>query len=331
MKISCGASSMAAVLLTASVSFCGEPGSIEAIVGGLEPASAYRAQLRETLRGFPEPDVVSVILEHLETDPRFHDRTLRSIAYGLLDDFHAEKTPEGLAQLLTGLKEHGYGANALGRLGSNPPPGVVEALGNRLVTGPSDGQDPVVRSLGAYKELSLPYFDAVAAVLERKDLEYPSRFTAAKALVAIGGIEKALEKFRNDDADAATEKIVLNAVGYWGLQTWGTYNADESVRQTLKRRTLSGLKHPDRDVRNAAMEATFVGPYNMEIAVKGADGRWTLNPEVAEALRYMATNDPDEKLRAKALLGLNDDYTRLGEKIERNRKKMEKPVPATQP
>jgi hypothetical protein len=295
---------------------------IESVVQQLDASAGGEPYTTaEILKGFPLEDAVKVITRNMAENPRFQERRIRTLAYGILSELRAETVPDGLSQFLIGLEE-GYGAGGLGRLGASAPPEVIQVLGEALRKGPSEKQWSVIVALGAYGERSSAYFDDVAPVLHRTNLSPSLRKAAAEALISIGGMDKAVEQFDLAKDDHAGEELLMHLFAARGHKTRGSFNSSEDTRNAIRERVLGNLKHSNRDVRLAAMEAMVWGSHVMDIVVRDAAGRWILNPEVAVVLRDVAANDPDEEIRNKAIKGLNDDYTRFGERIERMKERI---------
>lgn len=295
---------------------------VQQVLDGLDPkAGGEPYQSAEKLQSFSRELVIELVDDRLNNDVRFLDPPLRQLTYSVLHQLRVETLPDGVNILIQGLKE-GYGPGTLGLLGPNPPVEVLEALGSQVTRPPPLVQAQVIQSLAVYKQNSAPYFERLAEVYHQR--ESPVRGAAAKAMIEVGGFKRAWEELQKGDRDAATIEILLDVLARLAYQTNGSFEAGDPEQRIAKQYVLDHLKHEDRGVRMAAL-AAFQAVFMNDFATKNAEGKWALNPDLEPILRDLSTNEPDEEIRQKARHALGYDYTKMGEKRERQLRRGEGP------
>lgn len=291
-------------------------------IGELKAGIEGRARARERLRELPSEQVIASLIRHLREDPAFEDPAVRGVAYALLDDHRAETTDIGREQLLFGLANWGYGAEALARVGAVPE--VVKALGKKLQEGMPTPDVGVVRALGSLGAGARDYLPPIEEVFgNQQRADYTLRFNASKAMVSIGGIERALTHFQQAE-DPEGQRIVLSTLGYYGVQTKGIYDTDHRQREQIRAFVLEKLKSDDRGVRRTALTEALGAAFWEDYVVIRSRHDYEMNAQVRAALEYMAANDPDEGLREKAGELLVADLDPIVAKILRIRAQQDK-------
>lgn len=291
-----------------------------------QPLNSHDAM--NALRELPSESVLNAVTLHLQSDARFRQTVVRNLAYALLDHHRAEVTLNGVQQLVIGMRECGAGARALARLGPNAPAEVVTAVGDRLRETVASPNDELLRALGAFGSAARPHIDTVMVVLDNVELSETTRYNALEAMVKIGGTGFLLRELDETDArDAATQRIILWGMAYFGSKTHGTYDTDAAPREKIQRFVLEALRSENKGIREAAFEAMVPAFGEDALIIHSAtDYQW--NPRFIEPLRALAAGDTDGELRARVTKALEElDLDRAAANVLRKRQEQTQNAP----
>lgn len=292
--------------------------------------SAYN-DAAQKLKALPRDQVIKALVKHLREDDDWKFEPTRSRAYSQLASLGGQNDETGLEQFVLCLKEarhRGSCARALGKVNDDAHiDGAIAGLGAGLV-GAIESEDwtgcsQVVRALGRHGNRSKQYLPAIESMFLNDQLESRLRSQAFYAALRIEGLEYGFESYQRQDS-ISKEILLLSLAGYVaerirsGEQLEPAEERYVSDVRVLVVKALLG--NPLKDVRESAFE--FLLPlYGKDFLVAKEDGTFQANPEFVAAIESMATNDPEERLRARAQSALDTMEQRVRKAIHRRERR----------
>lgn len=293
----------------------------------VEELQAAVARIATEAKGFDEPrarieelpreETIIAVVNALDKGI-YREAKIRSFAYWVLAILDGANTEGGYAQLFACLDDSsgllGLCASALTKAPAEKLPEVAARLAVILTaekTSPKD-QEIVLKALAKIGKPAHTYLGTVESILTNPQGNERIRAFAAIAVLNIGGAERAVEILPKLDPVALKKSI--NALYRFGGESEGTFGTDDKeVRGKLRAFIRECMRNPDREIRQAALQA-FLSSFTKEEAKLGNDAEgYIINPELRDALEFMAKNDPDDELRAapRQILDRADEELRV--------------------
>lgn len=266
-----------------------------------DPKTSLRAH--EALLELPPERVVPAVVTAIRTDPAFQSPAVRSLAYRVLLLSGSARFPEGLDQLLRGLRDDTEqiridAAYALGRTPTEQQPEVVRAFDATLrdAAESREVKKAVLVSLPKFRAVGEPSFEALRLLFTDADTDESLRTHVAYAMLAVGGLQRSLEWFRRPEY--VKSRSVFWALSRYGTETNGSFDAEENVRKECRGIGLMTLTSDDPAFRKAGLQG--IGGYFGDFACEKVGGQYRLNEALRSVLTQLEQKDDDAEIRAAA-------------------------------
>lgn len=272
--------------------------ALQRATGGTE---SYK-DARRALEALASSEVIPAIVDALANPTISQRADMRKLAYSILAYHKAATTKVGYNQLMAGLNDPTPSIQRVccAALDSTHLAKELNRLSAILVdkTTPERKKEAILRQLVGWGRFARSALDTIEAMFADTEEGERVRWFAARAMLNIGGLRRAMQGFQN--LDPTGEKVVMwSFARYIGENTSdGKHLEPEEakLRPNVQRVVFKALQSPDADVQKAAMEAMAV-VYNQDLVVIRSREDYELNPELRPILEEIAENHPDSGLR----------------------------------
>lgn len=226
--------------------------------------------------------------------------TVREHCFELLATRGAAKTEEGFRLFIDGLLDPSVQRWSVAGLAYVPAERRRETVRHFVrVSTLADvcAPDDVIRKAlgilqrwGEAAEAALPY---VEQAFHSSQCSNQARSLAAKAMLSTSPMD-AIKHFKPED-----RALVLGPLGFMASTTRGQFDGQTSTKEQIRAYVRDAMRSEETDTRKQAVVA--LGPvYGKDLLVGSREEGYSVNQEYLDALKEMASSDPDEELRTQA-------------------------------
>lgn len=288
-------------------------------------------EARSKLAELPRDAVIQLVVRGISDDASFLDENKRAHAYRILVDLNAVDTDAGFAQLVAGLRDplsHSLCAHGLIKAPADKLPEVADRLAAMLVAEETTDREklPLVKALGGIGKPASAHLESIERIFAERAADELLRGAAAFAMLRIGGLGYAVERFAG--VDPAGQRAMLPYLARHIVETEMALGNKVDTEFTQHRRearklVLPAMRSEDVGVRKAALEALPV-VYGEEALIIRTRDDYEMDAEYGNAVRQMAMQESDGDLRERAAKMIDPGFVDLKvESILRRRARRE--------
>jgi hypothetical protein len=280
-------------------------------------ATTYEER-RRAIELLPADDVILAVTDGLEHGV-FRDEKLRGFSYRTLSDLGAVKTDAGFRWLLTCLDDSrdflALCVGALTRAPTEKIPDVVVHLAAILGAEETTDREKLllVKAMGDIGKPASAHLKSIERIFKERTADERLRGSAAFAMLKIGGLEYAVERFAS--ADPTGQRALLPYLARYIGETEQTLGSKVDPGFTQHRRearklVLPAMRSEDVSVRKAALEALPM-IYGEEALIIRSRDDYEMDAEYRKAVQEMAMQDSDADLRERAAKMIDPGFVEL--------------------
>lgn len=285
--------------------------SVERQVRSIFEQSKSWSEIKERLSDFPREIVIQAIVDLLRGDTLMTQGSMRYLAYDALRELRAAQSETGYDQLVRGLDEMavaGLCATALLDAPEEREPEAIRRVEAFLRSAKEDKVDKpgylsiyTLNSVGERGNASLVYVDVINEILRDPSCDKGLRGAAARAILKIEGLGKAVERFNELDP-VGLEVAILPLMKYFTERNvhndkrWTNTEEELAARRAVRELGLRGARSNDKETCKIALAALFQF-FGDELVVGDEATGYSFHPDYLAAYEYVAQNGPDQEAR----------------------------------